>query len=104
MTIHYKTSPKTFDELADSVRGQVERTRELSMKGEGIPLDECVTITSEAFLGMIERIETLTEMVVDHTSIFSQLEIVFKWIFNQFGLDIDQLIQEHQEGYEGYEG
>lgn len=101
MGIHYKTNPKTFEELCDSTRGQVERTRELAMMGEELPIEECVVMTSEAMLALLDRVETLSEIAAQQTQMFVQMETMFRWIFGQLGVDIDELIAEYDEGEEG---
>ena len=107
MSIEYTTNPKTFSELCDSVRGQVERTRELKMKGQEIPYEESVVMTSEAFLATLDRIEQLSDAITQNTELFLQINDIFQWIFKFIGLDMDALIfdSESDDGdgmdYEG---
>jgi hypothetical protein len=98
MGIDYTTTPKNYEELVDAVRGQVERTRELGMMGESIPYEESVTITSESFLGLLDRIESLSEMVTHQAHMFVHIENLFRWVFTQLGVDIDELADESDEG------
>lgn len=104
MGIDYTTTPRNFDELCDSTRGQVERTRELAMKGEELPPDEAVVMTSEAFLSMLDKIESLCQVVDHQSSMFSHMEVMFRWLFAQMGVSIDELIDEEDGDYEGEEG
>ena len=97
MGIDYTTTPKNYEELVDAVRGQVERTRELGMMGESIPYEESVTVTSEAFLGLLDRIESLSEMVTHQAHMFVQIENLFRWVFTQLGVDVDELANESDE-------
>lgn len=103
MGIHYSTTPRNFEELCDSVRGQVERSRELSMRNEEIPFDEMVTITSESFLSILDRIEMVSDMVAEQARLFIQIETMFRWVFSQLGVDIDELIADSEDAEdEGY--
>ncbi len=101
MGIEYSLHPKSFEELCDSVRGQVERTRELSMKGEKLQPEEYVDISSESFLATLDRIEQLSEMMQGNTLLFTQINDIFQWIFKYIGLDIEEL--DESESGEGEE-
>lgn len=94
MGIEYKTHPANFEELCDSVRGQVERARELAMKGEVVPLDEMVELTSESFLALLDRVEQLSEIITHQAMLFVQINEIFKWVFNYLGIDIERIIAE----------
>ena len=100
MGIDYTTSPKTFMELCDSVRGQVERSRELAMMGQKIPLSESVELTSESFLETLDRIEHLSEMAMENAQLFMQINDIFQWIFKFIGLDLDELYDSQDESEE----
>ncbi|NBO55532.1 MAG: hypothetical protein EBU84_13300 [Actinobacteria bacterium] len=94
MGIEYKTNPTNFEELCDSVRGQVERARELSIKGETVPFDEMVELSSESFLSLLDRVEQLSEIVSHQATLFVQINEIFKWVFNYVGIDIERVIAE----------
>lgn len=94
MGIEYKTHPATFEELCDSVRGQVERARELSIKGEVVPPDEMVELTSESFMATLDRIEQLSDIVTHQAMLFVQVNEIFKWVFKYLGIDIEKIIAE----------
>ena len=98
MGIDYTTTPKNYEELVDAVRGQVERTRELGMMGESITYEESVTVTSEAFLGLLDRVESLSEMVTHQAHMLVQIEHLFRWVFSQLGVNIDELTDESDKG------
>ena len=86
MAIDYTTSPMNYHELVDSVRGQVERTRELKMMGETISPEECVTMTSESMLSLLDRMETMSEIIAHQAHMFVQIEGMFRMVFNQVGM------------------
>lgn len=86
MAIAYTTSPTNYHELIDSVRGQVERTRELKMMGETISPEECVTMTSESMLSLLDRMETMSEIIEYQAHMFVQIEVMFRMVFDQFGM------------------
>ena len=94
MGIEYKIHPTNFEELCDSVRGQVERARELSMKGEAVPFDEMVELTSESFLALLDRVEQLSDIVTHQATLFVQVNEIFKWMFSYMGIDIERIIAE----------
>lgn len=94
MGIEYKTNPSNFEELCDSVRGQVERARELAMKGETVPFDEAVELTSESMLGLLDRVEQLSDIVTQQAVLFSQINDIFKWMFTYMGIDIEKVFEE----------
>jgi len=94
MGIEYKTHPYTFEELCDSVRGQVERARELAMMGETVPYDEMVELTAESFLAMVDRIDQLGDIVSHQALLFVQVNEIFKWVFKYIGIDIEKIIAE----------
>lgn len=96
MGIEYTTTPHSFEELCDSVRGQVERSRELRMMGETIPYEESVELTSESMLELLDRIEQLSEIATNQAALFSQINEIFKWIFNYVGIDIESVMSEGQ--------
>jgi hypothetical protein len=96
MGIEYTTTPHSFEELCDSVRGQVERSRELRMMGETIPYEESVELTSESMLELLDRIEQLSEIANTQALLFTQINEIFKWIFNYVGIDIENVIFEGQ--------
>lgn len=72
------------------------------MRNEEIPMEEMVTITSESFLGILDRIEMLSDMVAEQSRLFIQIETMFRWVFSQLGVDIDELIADSEDAeYEG---
>lgn len=89
MGIYYNTQPKDFAELCDSIRGQVERTRELGISGKQIPLEESVELTPEAFMSMLERIEELTRTVTEQAMLFVMVQNIFKYLFESLGVEMD---------------
>jgi hypothetical protein len=91
MGINYNTEPKSFEELCNSVRGQVERKNELSFLGMTVPREERVVMTPEATLALLDRVQHLTGVVASQTLLFSQIEQIFGWIFGQLGVDIQAL-------------
>ena len=97
MGIEYSTNPKTFEELCDSVRGQVERSHELKMMGQKMKYEEMVEMTSESFMSTLERIEQLSEMAMANTNLFVQINDIFQWIFKFIGFDIENLDSEDYE-------
>jgi len=100
MAIEYTTTPKTFEQLCDSIRGQVERSRELAMMGEKIPVSESVELTSESFLSTLDRIEQLSEMAMENAHLFMQINDIFQWIFKFIGLDIQEMYDDQNESNE----
>lgn len=94
MGIEYKTHPTNFEELCDSVRGQVERARELAMKGETVPYDEMVELTSESFMALLDRVEQLSDIITHQAMLFVQVNEIFKWVFKYLGIDIERVIAE----------
>ena len=100
MSIEYSITPKNFEELCDSIRGQVERSRELSIRGEQIPFEESVQVTPESFLATLDRIEQLSEKLGSNAVLFTQINDIFQWIFKFIGLDIEGLDGDFDEGEE----
>ena len=98
MTIHYKTSPKTFAELVDSCRGQMERQRELSIDGKKVPFEECVIITTESFLDTMEQIEHIHHSLNEQLQINKSIQQIFFYMFDYLGIQM-----EDDEEYHGYE-
>jgi Flp pilus assembly CpaE family ATPase len=88
MGIAYKTHPANFEELCDSVRGQVERAQELGMLGETVPYSEAVELTSESVLGLLDRVRYLTDVVSHQALMFNQLNDILKWLFTFLGIPI----------------
>lgn len=97
MAINYTTTPVTLSELCDSIRGQVERERELAMMGKEIPEEECVIFTAQSMLSLIERMELLSDMSKRQAMMFAQIETIFGWVFTQLGVDIESLVLEDDE-------
>jgi hypothetical protein len=97
MAINYTVYPKTFEELVDSCRGQLERTRELAMKDKKIPLDEAVVITNEGFLAMLERIEQMEHMLREQVDINNSIQQIFYYLFSALGLPLDDEEDEDDE-------
>jgi hypothetical protein len=97
MAINYTTTPVTLSELCDSVRGQVERERELAMMGKEIPEEECVTFTAQSMLSLLERLEFLSEMTKRQAAMFAQIETIFGWVFTQLGVDTEALVLDEDE-------
>jgi predicted Zn-dependent peptidase len=91
MGIEYTTTPRNFDELCDSIRGQVERARELSIRDEQLDPAEMVELTSESFLAVLDRIEQLTAMLMQQAILFSQVNDIFEWLFKHLGIDLDAI-------------
>jgi len=79
--IAYSTHPRTFDELCESVRGQVERARELGIVGEMVPFEEAVELTSESMLGLLDRVRHLSEIATHQATMFQQLNDILQWLF-----------------------
>ncbi len=104
MGIAYNTLPQNFEELCDSVRGQVERARELAMVGERVPYEEAVELTSESFLGLLDRIQELGTIVSHQAMMFGQLNDILQWLFTYMGIPIsDTDADEEDDGEEtGY--
>jgi hypothetical protein len=98
MAINYTVYPKTFEELVDSCRGQLERTRELAMKDEKIPLDESVVITNEGFLAMLERIEQMEHMLREQVDINNSIQQIFYYLFSALGLPLDEEDEDDEYG------
>jgi len=98
MGIEYSTTPENYEQLVESIRGQVERTRELRMMGESISYEESVVLTSESFLSMLDRIESLSELATYQAHLFVQIEGLFRWVFSQLGVDMDALANENEQG------
>ena len=98
MAINYTVFPKTFEEMVDSCRGQLERTRELAMKNEKIPLDESVVITNEGFLAMLERIEQMEHMLREQADINSSIQQIFFYLFSALGLPLDEDEEDDEYG------
>ncbi|NBO53555.1 MAG: hypothetical protein EBU84_02950 [Actinobacteria bacterium] len=90
MGIAYKTNPTNFEELCDSVRGQVERARELAIIGETVPYEEAVELTSESVLGLLDKVKDLNEIVAHQAMMFSQLNDILQWLFRYLGIPIDE--------------
>ena len=90
MGIAYNTAPRNFDELVDSVRGQLERSRELHMMGETISYEEAVELTSESFMGLLDRITELSAIVASQALLFSQINEIFHWLFESLGIPITE--------------
>ena len=93
MTIHYKTLPTTFEELSDAIRGQLERAREEAIHGRTVPNEECVQITADAFLSIIERIEQLGQLVNVQADINSAIQQLFLIVFQQMGIDMEEMME-----------
>lgn len=104
MTIHYNTVPKTFEELTDAVRGQLERAREEAIHGRKVPYEECVQITAESFLALIERVEQLQFLLTAQAEINNAVQQLFLFAFHQLGIDLDEVSMLLEEmGYEDEE-
>lgn len=88
MTIHYTTSPKTFEELVDSCRGQLERLREVAISNEELPFEEQVQITTESFLDMLEQIERLQYAISQQAEINTAIQQLFLQVFESMGIDL----------------
>jgi hypothetical protein len=101
MGIYYSTQPKDFMELCDSIRGQLERTRELAMAGKQITLEESVEITPEAFLSVLERIEELTRTLTEQALLFVMVQNIFKYLFESLGVefDVDEEFGSVEDGF-----
>ena len=93
MTIHYKTLPSTFEELSDAIRGQLERAREEAIYGRTVPTEECVQITADAFLALIERIEQLGQLVNVQADINNAIQQLFLIVFDQMGIDMGEMME-----------
>jgi len=91
MGINYSTSPSNFEELCDSVRGQVERSREYKMMGKEMPPSECVAITAESMLALVDRMEAMVTTLQNQARLFNQIEDMFRFVFHQLGIDLDNL-------------
>lgn len=104
MAIYYTTTPKSFDELADSCRGQLERMREVAITGEELPENEKVIITTEAFLDTLEQIQQVNAALHLQAEINHSIQQVFLYVFSQLGIEIDeyirQMLAEEQEDEE----
>lgn len=103
MTIHYTTNPKTFEELVDAIRGQLERTREEAMHGRTIPYEERVVITTESFLALTERVEQFQFLLSAQAEINHSVQQLFLFVFQQLGIDLDEvasLLEEMGDEYE----
>lgn len=96
MGIAYTTRPSNFDELCDSIRGQVERARELGMVGEQVPHEEAVELTSESMLGLLDRIRHLSEIATHQAMMFSQLNDILQWLFVYLDIPIENTTDESE--------
>ena len=97
MTIHYTTTPKTFEELVDSCRGQLERLREVSITKEVMPYEEQVVITTESFLDTLEQIERLQYSLSQQAEINMAIQQVFLQIFDALGIEVSELYDDDDE-------
>lgn len=97
MGIYYTTTPKNFDELADSLRGQMERIRELNMAREMMPNSERVIITTESFLSTLEQIEQIQQALCAQSEINIALHEVIASIFSILGITVDDYDDENDE-------
>lgn len=88
MTIHYTTTPKTFEELVDACRGQMERMREVAIANETLPIEEKVVITTESFLDTLERIEQIQHALYQQTEINSAIQNLFLQVFEAVGIEL----------------
>ena len=100
MGIAYNILPQNFEELCDSVRGQVERARELAMVGERVPYEEAVELTSESFLGLLDRIQELGTIVSHQAMMFGQLNDILQWLFTYMGIPISSGEDDEDDGEE----
>lgn len=88
MTIHYKTTPKTFEELADSCRGQLERLREVAITNERLPDNERVVVTTESFLDTLEQIEQIQHALFQQAEINTAIQQLFLQVFEAVGIEL----------------
>ena len=98
MAINYTVFPKTFEELVDSCRGQLERKRELAMKDKKVPLEESVVITNEGFLAMLEHIEQMENMLRQQADINNSIQQIFYYLFSTLGLPLDDEDEDDEYG------
>lgn len=97
MTIHYTTTPKTFEELVDSCRGQLERMREVAITNEAMPYEEKVVITTESFLDTLEQIERLQHSLNQQAEINMAISQVFLQIFDAIGIEVVDIEENDDE-------
>lgn len=100
MTLPYTTYPKNYFELVDAVRGQLERARELSLMGETMNRDEKVVITPEAFMGMLDKIEEMREVINNQMAMFVMVQQILLYVFEALGLPVEDFFETEDE-YEG---
>ena len=100
MGIYYTTTPQNFEELADSLRGQMERIRELSISKERMPNSERVVITTESFLSTIEQIEQIQQALSSQSDINLAMHEVVGSIFSILGITIDDDDDDDDDDYE----
>jgi hypothetical protein len=97
MTIHYTTTPKTFEELVDSCRGQLERLREVSITNEVMPYEEKVVITTESFLDTLEQIERIQHALFQQAEINTAIQQLFFQVFDAVGIELDGWDEDEDE-------
>ena len=90
MGILYKTEPMNYEELVNSIRGQVERQRERVFSGGEIPREELVSLTAESLLSLLDRMEVMAEILSRQAKMHIQIEKIFRFIFEQHGVDFDE--------------
>lgn len=99
VTIYYKTEPQTYEELVDSVRGQLERMREVSITNETMPEEEKVVITTQSFMSLLDRVEELSQLITVQAELFVAIQGIFVYLFTHLGLPTDSF-EDDEEDYE----
>lgn len=99
MTIHYTTTPKTFEELVDACRGQLERLREVSIVKEELPQSERVVITTESFLDTLEQIEQIQHALVQQGEINTAIQQLFLQVFDAIGVELVGWDEDDEEDF-----
>lgn len=97
MTIHYTTNPKTFEELVDACRGQLERLREVAINNEELPEEEQVKVTTESFLDTLEQIERMQYAMTQQAEINIAIQQVFLQIFEAMDIEIVGLEEDEED-------
>lgn len=93
MALPYTTTPKNYSELVDAVRGQLERSRELSMMGLPMKIEEKVIITPEAFMDVLDTLEEVREILTAHAQLFQSIQQVFMALFEVSGISLEELFE-----------